>query len=357
MDSSIDLNKIYHNAKTNISNNNDLSELISKYYHLDSFLFDNNNEIYINHFIDKFNFDYDDLLIFDRLKLNDFLESPNQYLDYNKGLILFNLSDANNDLLINNINFLLSNYDDINLNKFYDNYVLYFNDKNEKQINQNQINLFNENLKNIFAEDIKDLLLWQKVQNIPNVIKNNNISKKLHDDLSYYGIKQNMHFDNYDLKPYEDSLLLDLNSNNYQVNYDFTNSKFKKIDPEIHSEILNKFNDYNTYLNNILDELNIDKTDKIINRSDNFVNTIELNDLFNQHKINNLYYHLKKNNNIIMKMNDINDKTIEIYNNDMSDRQIDQTQFTNHIILFINELMKAKIKKTMKLFNSKMIKN
>lgn len=358
-DLTVDLILLYHNAKSNIVNSKDLDSLISEYYNIDSFIFDNNNETYINNFIDKFNIEHDDLVIFDKLKLNNYLENPNQFLNYNKGIILFNLSLSSDQELIDNINYLLVNYDNLVLNKFYDNYILYFSDQNKNHIdkNENKTKLFNKNLENIFIEDIQELLLWQKIQNIPHIIKNNDFYNKLQDDLKYNIIKKNP-LTNNDLKTYEDSLNYDLNSANYQVMYNFSNIdiKDKMIEQNNIPQILNKFSDFNSYFNDILNDDKISSHNKIskLDKTDNLIHSITLNELFNVNNINNLYYLLqqKKNldNNIIFKMSDISDNKIDIYN-EKSNHSTDSEQFNSHIIYFINELMKAKIKKTIKLYN------
>jgi hypothetical protein len=329
---SIDLNNINnytHHQTDNIDN------LINNYYNLDYYDFSKDN-LYYDEFINKYNIKSDDLISV----IYKYLDNPEKYLNYNKGLITFDLSIVNQSNIYSNINFLVNNYDKVILNKIYDHIYIYFSDKLSKT---NKLNI-EDSLKNLFIDELNNLLLWQKIKNIPNLIKNKHMMYKMKDDLSYLdNIKHNIYNkfftnlneNNINTSNYEKCLINDLNSNNYIVNYLF-DENVKKIDPEIYSIIFKKLEEYNIYLDDIIDQITNNQTNnnKIIN-------------LFNVDYLNELYNDLT--NNIRITMNDVFNKN---YNIEKLDSElINKNDFFSNIIVFLNELIKRKMMKTIKVFN------
>jgi hypothetical protein len=292
----------------------DLNHLIDKYYNIESYNF--NNNINKDDIFCKFNLDYDDYINY----------NSNNILNNNQGIISFNLSMVIDEKLQSNINLILNNYKDISLNKYYDNYIIYFNNK------ESNYNSFN-NLNHQFYNDIKDLLLYDKIKNIKNIINNERFDYKIKDDINFL----DNYYNNQINKSYNRSIILDIEKNNYTVNYVFTN------DIKVINSNLKKYQDYNNYLNDIIDEIYGNKLD-----SDNLL----VESIFDPQ---NLYNKLNNKYNLILTMEDVFNKDM-IINCDKKNEYPNYDKFLSNIIVFINELTKRKIQKIIKLFNYKIIK-
>ena len=306
---SINLNNIEKN-----NNKYNLNNLIDQYYNIESYRF--NNNINRDDIFYKFDIDYNDYIHY----------NSNNLLNHDQGIISFNLSMIIDEKLQSNINLILNNYKDISLNKYYDNYIIHFKNKDS-----NNISL--DNLNHIFYNDIKDLILYNKIVNIPIIIDNNNFFNKIKDDINFL----DNYYNNINDKLYNKSIILDIEKNNYSVNYIFDNN----ID--IINCDLNLFKEYNNYINLIIDELNS--------------NTLSESEYLIEHIFdpNNLYKKLYNKYNIILTMNDVLDKNM-IINYDKNNKFPNYDNFLSNIIIFINELTKRKIQKIIKLYNYKIIK-
>ena len=294
-------------------NKYDFNHLIDQYYKIDSYDFNtylNKDDIFY-----KFYLNYEDYINY----------NCNNILDYNQGLISFNFSMITDEKLQFNINSILNNYKDIKINKYYDNYLINFKIK-EKNNSKN-------NLNEIFYNDIKNLLLYNKIKHIPILINNDRFYNKIKEDLNFLDNYYNNIID----KSYNKSIVLDIESNNYKVEYIFNHNL------EIIKSDLNKFKEYNNYINNIIDEL----CGNTLSESKYLIDYLfDPNDLYN--KLNNEY-------NIIFNMDDVFDKDFTInYDNENNFPNYDT--FFSNIIILINELTKRKIQKIIKLYNYKIIK-
>ncbi len=382
--------------------NKSLNELINKYYNINNYHFTKRPESYYEILIEKFNIGADDLVINDQISLiKKYLPKPERYLEYDQGLIVFDLSLVSEDILYKNFSLLISNYEKLSLNSLYDKYVIFFSGKkstnsanqtnptnsanqtnptNSANLTNSHIINFTNLLKDLFKTDLNKLLLEQRIFNIPHFIKNEQMEKKINSDLVYANYIRSSHYDRFynslnsfhgakspaDIISYEKSLVIDLNSDNYKVAYVFNNEIFE-IDQSLVQNILNKLHEYNIYLNNIISDLDLSGIKlSIVNSPD--VETlvpnptdidliIEVNDLFDIDKLS-LLEKTMKTNNLKILMDDVFDNNIGVKQSAETDQttNTDQTTKTNpnfvlNIIVFLNELIKRKMIKTIKLFN------
>lgn len=426
---SIDLNRLYNQVNNNLSNISDqniLKQLLDEYNSIDEFNFTNlslknniiDNEIntetniYIDDIIYKYNITESDLFPDKFNLINLFYKNPNKILSYNSGLILFDNSMVGDEELTNIINMVFGNYNDTIIDKIYNDYVIYFNqkiDKAKQKIYDEKI--FNEKINNLFIDDLKQNLLWSKIKNIPNVFQNAKLSKKLAFEFSYVGyIKENIYQNHYkknknnnyhkEITNYEKILYSDLstNTNNYSINYNInlnedTDLKYdlKGINNNNILDVLVKLQGYNNILNNISNQSNQSIGNQSISRQANqsdsnqanqsnqsdsnfkLLKMIKFDELFSIHKINNLFNfiigeisksNLSSNVNINFMMDDILDDTISIYKNNtintvntihnniiINNKDLNIDIFTNKIITFTNSLLKRKIVKIVRHYN------
>lgn len=320
--------KLTEILNNNIINNDSIQSLINEYYSLDNFTFD--TEITIDNDFNKELLVSDkELVILDKeYLLNNFLVNPEQFLSYNNGVILFDLSMGNDNDLYKSIELLANNYSNINLHKFNDNYLLEFDTKENKQIN----NLKN-NLKNLFISDLNNLIIQQQINNIPNVINNEQFNVKIKEDLYYLDIINKTYSSNLD--EYKNNLTTNLNSDEYKVLYVFEDN-IQSTNKEQYSYTLNKLKEYNNYIDEISIKINKQNSNK----------QIELNKLFDITELNNL--HLNNKSYMIFEMNDVLDTHLDI---NYLDKKITNDIFYNNVFKFLNELIKRKIIKIIKLNN------
>lgn len=364
----IDLHKLYNTSdnvpELYITNINKFTSLVNEYYMIDNYNFTyTNNDIFKNHIIDKHDVD----IVVDKFKLQNFnlLNGNTSSPKYNSGIILFDLSMIN-DKFKNMLNDIMNNYENIHLNKLYDNYLLHFKDlKKEKTLSDNFDNFdrFYNLLINEFTGDIEDILLYQKIKNLPKIIDNERFKKKIDNDINYIDdIKQYIYTSFYseekinfrdfkDIINYEKELIFDLN-NNYSIKYNITDNNYKYIDSENYIKALNKLKNINDYI----DSIYVSNQDKKQNSNQDFkgkfINEILINDLFNVHKLNNLFNSLSYSD-VIYNMNDICDKKIKLYTETekKDNKNIDNNLFINQNINFLNEFIKRKTKKIIKSYN------
>ena len=394
---SIDLNKIYHNLNSDsefeikLDSKTKFKNLISSYYTSNTIDYTDDIITLKDDFISKFNIDNNSLLLLDKTKFPSPLGEENiKFQRYNQGLILIDMKMLIRDDIILNIDYIYENYQNISLNKMYDNYLLYFGDKSSvlKKLADKK-DLFNSKLYNIFYEDLVELNLWQQINNIPNKINSQQFIKKINNDINYMkNIKQHTYknfysnFNNqYEAKiiTYEKSIYYDINSDNYIVNYNLNNHRQKNIDKTKYHTILNSLHQYYNYIDNLMS--NIDKPISVLNSnitskaklSDDFsylsnyeklenkndiIKIINPNELFNYSKILNLYSLLNtksiNNSNLdyIFKMSDVFDNKLEIIQVLSDNKNIfTSDNFVNSTIIFLNELIKKKINKLIKSYN------
>jgi hypothetical protein len=437
---SIDLNRLYNNQINELLNDDksslnsinfkksqiELHELVNQYNSIETYNFTNNdtNELnnpntYINDIIYKYNLDSStestesndkkNLILLNKFNLiNSFYKNPSIIKQYNSGLILFDNSMVSDNELYKIINLVFTNYDKTIIDKIYDNYFLYFHNKlsdtdtdtdtytdTDTHIN---INILNYKLNQLFIDDLNHMLLWSKIKNIPFLLNNSKLNKKISFELSYTDqIKEEIYQNHYKqikknkneklyLSNYEKILKNDLSdeSTNYIVNYQLNlNSNFEYTISD-HLNSLNKLKEYNSFLDEIKHSININPSSEISNYrltesgqhkhfdntkpSDKLIKVININDLFNMNKINDLYSFIINNVsndsvNLQFKMSDVFDNKISIYENlenqIMSDNNKIQTNQTNQnikifndqLIMFINKLLKKKITKTIRYYN------
>ncbi len=418
---STDLHKIYQNQlnlinQPNKSDNSyisdltltlDLNTLLIEYYSLNNYNYDHIDiEPYKKYLLGKYNIDNNDLIIFDKYNFsNIYLKDPSKYLNYIQGIIVFDYSLLVKEEIKSNIIYLMSNYENVTLNKIYDNYIIHFKNKFKSTIDLN----FNNQLTEIFTNDVRHQLIYQRINRIPRLLNNKHMSNKLKDDITYLNqnikdtykkyycgsnIKHDLTYLNY-----EKSLMASLNSDNYKVAYVFVND-IKNIDPHMYKNVLDKLKEYNIYIESIINDLNnyddnlafnleveLNETPSThaefvqfpktkvfgnlhnINMDEftNLMSKININDIFDIDKLSDLYQEIKKktNSNIILNMNDVLDKFIEIttkqsndhssvraeINSDPNRELGDSNNFIYNILKFANELIKRKMIKTIKLFN------
>jgi hypothetical protein len=384
---------------------------------LDSYDFSNDIENFKELFLSKFDINHQDLILLDKtIYLNSYLGKNDKFTNYNKGIILIDLGMLTDSEIISNIDYLYENYQYLSLNKIYDNYLLYFNNKLDKIKDlANKKEIFNSKLYDIFYEDLLDLNLWQKIMNIPNKIHSEQMIKKLEDDFNYTkNIKQHTYESFYsginskldkEILSYEKSIFHDLKSDNYVINFLIESDQIKTIDKTKIHLILNKLNEYNNYIDNIMNDLkkinpnvthfnhsnhsnhsnsNSNSNQKLDLRKDNNTNfsyigetktdtevkannqsqsqvlkIIDPIELFNYSKINNLYMFLRSksnesNINYIFNMSDVFDNKIEIsqiINPTNKKTILSSDDFGNSTVLFLNGLIKNKMKKLLKTYN------
>ena len=310
----------------NTITNHNLESLIDDYYSLDNYSF--NNELEIDNLIDKFDIYNKEFSILDKeYLLNNFLENTENYLKHDNGLILFDLSMSNDNNLYKSIELLSNNYKNVNIHRLNDNYILDFD---TKQIN-NYANIENS-FKNLFTIDLDNLSIQRQIKNIPLHINNEQFYLKIKDDLNYLTLIQNQQYTN--ITNYKNNLLLHLNSEDYKVSYVF-NDDVQYINKELYNNLFNQLRDYNNYIDDITIKLN--KTTKNNSNIDDFFNIDKLNELYN-----------KNPNYLNLKMNDVLDYNINIHK---LDTIIDNDKYFNNVFKFLNELIKKKIIKVIKLNN------
>ena len=412
---SIDLNKIYNQNSSESesisqyiqTNSYNLTDLVRTYNNIDSFNFTNLFETYQDDLINKFNIDTtNDLVLFDKYRLiKSYYPDPTKYKSYANGLILFDTSMLSDAELYSNIDYLYTNYKKLILNKFDNNYVIYFSglisDSIEPSVERSAIRSetdsversairshnsaqLENNIKSVFEADLRNLLLYSKIRNIPSVFNNSNIQKKIGIDLEYANnIKSNIF--NYfytnqtksqtnqskshtEYANYEQILKEDLSSDNYKVKYSINTTSNKQVSTNSFRKALNRLSSYNEYINNISDEINQNMksnlgSDQISNTTSksntDLIKTIKVDDLFNLNKINDIYNLIKSSNKynnseIYLEMNDVRSKHIGISLNQKQnqfDPNPSSEQFKNNIIMFLNELIKKKMVKIIREYN------
>jgi len=341
----MNLNKLL-NYQSN--NNENLSLALGSYYSIDNYNFVNDDQIR-EYIYDRFNQSDRELFILDKEFI---LNNQEQILASNNGIILFDLSMTNDEQLYTNIHMLSTNYKNINLHLIEDNYIIEYDTKEPNQlIDKNQLEM---NLKNLFSDDLQKLLLKQRINNIPNIIQNDRFTEKIAEDLSFSNINsyQNILSEN-SIKKYKQDLKLNLNSSDYRVIYMFED-EIKNIDKALYDKILEKLKEFNTYIDDIVIQLNsLNNPDKIIkldkNNQDKTISDkqISLKNLFERNKLNTLYTNNKSN--IQIEMSDVLDQTFSI--NSIDNKLMSEDNFYNNMIRFLNELIKRKINKIIKLNN------
>jgi len=335
----MNLNEIINNK---IINNNNLQSILETYYSVDNYNFIN-DELIKEHIIDKFNKLDTELFILDK----DFiLNNTSQILSSSSGILLFDLSMTNDNQLYTNIHLLSKNYKNINLHLIEDNYILEYDTK--ENIDSIDKDILQTNLKTIFSNDLQKLLLKQRINNIPYIIKNDRFSEKILEDLSFSNqySYQNI-FSNDSIANYKNNLKLNLNSDNYKVVYVF-NDDIQTIDKTLYDKILEKLKEFNTYIDDIVIQTNKCYSDSNI-QLDNITSDkqIDLKKLFEQNELNNFY--IENKSNLKIEMSDVLNQTFSIVNID--DKIITIDKFYDNIVKFLNELVKRKINKIIKINN------
>jgi hypothetical protein len=254
---------------------------------------------------------------------------------------------------------VFKNYSNVRLNKTNNGYLLYWSEKTQEPKKINKIFLLN--LINIFCIDIDIMNLINQIQQIPNIIKNIHMKKKIKKDLSYITNKNNQYFDifygqikNYYLDTYEQNLYKELKYSSYgicfkshdiNIDIDINNNQEKLFTKTNISNTLKNLFQQNSYIDNIYFKLNnpIEKSINEINHPniDQTNYTIKLKDLFKKQFLeNNKHYTIMANN--------IFDHNMKIIFNEIEQNK---NILVNSLIFFLNELIKKKIIYVIKLFN------
>lgn len=339
---------IYNLISKNHNNKLDLDNLLERYYSIDNYTFTNDNML-DEHIIDNFKHINNDIII-DKFQSNTNLNlNLNNYnSNISNGVILFDLSMSNDEQLYSNINNIMNNYSNINLHKFSDNYVMEFSNKKDTLTNLSYTN----DLKNIFANDLNNLLLCQRIQNIPYRISNEDFNSKIKEDLQYLDILNKSSYTSIisenDLDLYKKSIDINLKSNEYKVSYIFDKT-YNKL--TIGNEHFEKLKEFNTYIDDISMQINnIQNIQNNLNKFDKFdgFDGLYIDNLFDINLLDKLYQNNQNINSI--EMNDVLDKNFKINKLSISN-QIDNNTFFNNIFKFLNELIKRKFIKIIKLNN------
>lgn len=338
MDMSIDLKRIYVEEQDDGVNKKKILNSIMTLYNIKIYRFIDDIETFKYDIIEKFNIHDNDLKILNKTNfINNYMNKPEKYLYFDKGIILFDIGMIIDTKFLSNINFILCNYDEVILNRIHDNYIIYFNKKLDRQDNKH----YDDKLLLVFENDIKHLLLTGKIKNIPFIIPNKHLIKKIKKDLDYLEkINNHNYFKSSDMKEYKRGLINDISSSYYQVEYHF--EKYNHITNS--DKVISKLNKYNSYIDNIILETKMNKTNN---------GEYKVFDLFNRNEINKLYHKIKEDG-IIIKMNDVLDDNFKILDDEKT-KNISFNNFMNGIIIFMNELIKRKIIKTIRLYNHKML--
>jgi hypothetical protein len=317
------------NLKTILNSNHphtDINQLIDSYYSIENYTFTNEN-ILNDKIIERFNPRSD-------LQMINILYDDHTGMD--DGIGVFDLSMANDDKLYDNLYKLTENYSMIEFNHLADRYIVRFSNKTtdtDTDIDTISKEDLSNRLQSLFGNRLTKLLLKQSILNLPIIISNEQFNSKLKEDLSF--MSKDILLSNIDITNYIKNLDLDLKSSNYKVSYVFTN-QIDNIDRDQYTTILDKFDRLNKYTDNIYDQMT--NTNNIDN---------QINNLFRIDTLDTLYM---KNNMISeIKMNDVMDRQYEI----SSDKYISINDFYNNIFKFLNELVKRKIIKVIKLYNKK----
>jgi hypothetical protein len=293
--------------------------------------------------------------------------------------------------LYNNINYLFQNYHKVVLNKFDNNYVIYFGNPTETVKNIDTTQLEN-NLKSVFQTDIHYLLLYSKIKNIPSILNNYNIQRKMENDFNYVdNVKTDIfnffymnhtathtsthtathtstHISTHSIiqsqrSNYEKILKHDISSDNYMVRYNISQQSDKNISISSYQKALNKLSSYNKYLNDLFNNIDLPNLSNQSTQYDKSIllKTIKLDDLFNLNKINDIYNFVRSNNSynnhqIEFSMNDVGSdylslRAIDTNISNNMDNKLSSEQFKNNVIIFLNELIKKKMVKTIRGFN------
>ena len=333
---------------------NIIKKLLNEFYNIKNYIQNNIYSKYYYDILNKYNITEYDMII-------DY--NNNNYKDDNikkkdKGILIFNIVNLLNDKLINIINILGQSYDLLILNRLHDMYLIYF-DKKKEDINNNKYDLI---LKKICYNDIRKLILYQKIKNIPNLIKNNKLKDKINEEIKYIDIIDNFihnkffsNINNNKIEIIDYANILINNLNIDSIEYIFNNKlQYNSLlnNSKNFIYILDKLNSYNNYLTSIIDFNDLFKYNVANNIiPEKSIMELNLDDLFNLHKINEIYTYIKKtdNSNIKFMMNSILDNKINIINN--KDLCMNEELFINNIIFFLNKLIHYKIKKIIYKYN------
>ena len=305
----INLHELDNNLNKNLNN---LNTLISEYYSVDKYDFNDNYKRLEEHILKK-------------LKKNS-----NKIFKFNLSMI--------NDELYNKIEKIAIHYNKVFLYKIDDNYIVKYNNFIK---NNNNLNNFKINLNNIFYNDLIKLINFQKIDKIIDTIEVDKIKNKLYNYQSCAKIIKSHIYDNY-YKNIKNNHIIDnyintLNAEDYTVYFNINISN---------DNIEHNINEYK----NVLDKLeNINNNINNINNNNNIKNEYNINNLYNISYINNLYKKDIKNSieNIYIQMNDISDMNFKlIKENNSIKNNITLNQFTNQIVEFLNRFLKKKITKT-----------
>lgn len=432
----IDLKK---NLKTHLSHvktkitPEDLENIFNKYNTIGSFNFNDSNK-YLMHIYSKYNIENNgsDIILDNKTTIiNKYYKNPKEILLHVKGSLLFDNSMILDDKLREIIDLLQTNYNTLILNKLYNEYVLYFDDVEKQNITEQELKLFNDELNTLFYGDIKEQLLYSQIKNIPQLINNEELNKKIVPELNYVDYVKNSIYQNQYLglqikdklwSNYEQLLYIENNNENnnnhnnntnnfnqqnyrqlsdtqlvdtqttntYLANIQTTNKQqiqyqinlLESVPYTISDKIeaLTNLHNYNNKLNEIVREIyyhnddlidieNYEANSNIKNHNQTLLKKISLNDLFNIHKVTNLFNFVSdkvfgnKNysDELVFSFNNIFDENIYIYVNVASKEekkqkqhiQIENTEskFVDKIIMFTNKLLKKKIQKIIRKYN------
>ena len=287
--------KNLHNLQ-NYDNFNNLNDLITEYYNIDKYDFDNNYKRLEEYILKK-------------------LKKNNKIFKFDFSMI--------NDKLYSDIENIINNHKKAFLYKIDDNYIIKYRNYNNYQKSNN----LKINLNNIFYNDLIKLINLKKINNIIDIIDVDIIKKKLNNSLLYAKNIKSCIYDNYYKNINNDHIIqnyLDtLNSEDYTIYFNIKSEN--RFDTNHNTEefknVLNKLENINTNINNI----------KLI-KSD-------IDNLYNISYINKIY---KNKKDMYIKMDNITNRNFELIEYE-SQNDITLNQFTNQIVEFLNRFLKKKI--------------
>jgi hypothetical protein len=293
----------------NFDNLHNLNDLITEYYTIDKYEFDDNYKRLEEYILKKFK------------------KNTNQIFKFNLSMI--------NDELYNKIEKIVNNYKKAFLYKIDDNYIIKYRNFIDNNYKSNN---FKINLNNIFYNDLSNLINLKKINKIIDTIDVDIIKNKLYNNLLYTKSIKACIYDNFYKNIKNNHIITNyldtLNAEDYTI---FFNIKSDNTEHNINEfkNVLNKLENINNNINNI------------ITNNNNFKNEYNINNLYNISYINKIYKNIKDDTkDIYIKMNDIYDMNFELIKKEnYSKNNITLNQFTNQIVEFLNRFLKKKITK------------
>lgn len=298
--------------------NDELQKQIEQFNSINMFDFANNEETsYIDDICHKYNinkFVDEHLILTDKFDLiNSYYNKPSEILQFEKGIISFDNGMIADEKLRNLIRFLTQNYQHVIINKIFNEYVIYFDEKlieqntlsdnfdssvdsnnllkkhsmnggDKSKIKTSKISEMDLSLNMIFYNDIINNILSSQIKNIP-ILTKHKLDKKIFAEIKYidyvkkslydYCHKKTLPNKNSVLKwkNYEKLLCVEnsnkkLNVVNFEIDLNKVDMLDKSLTKTDKTKTLERFAKYNTELNEITKNINTVKKIIKLNKLD-----------------------------------------------------------------------------------------